>query len=305
MSYHFTALGTSAAVPTKTRGCSSYYLQMDSERILIDCGEGAQTQIIKHVSHGFKMNKVFITHAHPDHVLGLPGLIFSLNLNGRTKPLDVYGPETLHPWLLQQISFFEIDLNFEIRYNTHDFQTPQKLWTTQSLEFWAIPLDHTIPCCGFLAIKSEGVRKIKKSTIQSLNLSVSQIKQLKAGLDATGEDGVVYEATALTYKKPAEKILAFISDSRPLDNNLELLKEVHYIFHESTFLDADSHRAEFTGHSTAREAGQFAQHIQAKNLLLGHFSPRYPHPNLFISEASPYCSNVLAMQDGQRIDLKI
>ena len=305
MSYNFTALGTSAAVPTKSRGCSSYYLQMDSERILIDCGEGAQSQIIKHVTHGFKMNKVFITHAHPDHVLGLPGLIFSLNLNGRTKPLDLHGPETLHPWLLEQISFFEIELNFEIRYFKHDFQEPQKLWTTQSLEFWSIPLNHTIPCCGFIAIKSEGVRKIKKSTIQTLNLSVSQIKQLKAGLNVKGADGVEYESDALTFRKPAEKIIAFISDSRPLYENTELLDNVHYIFHESTFLDIDSSRAEFTGHSTAKEAGQFAQNIQAKNLLLGHFSPRYPHPNLFTNEAEAYCSNVVAMQDGQRIDLSI
>lgn len=303
MSNFFTALGTSAAIPTKTRSCSAYYLQIDGDRVLIDCGEGTQRQLVKYVQNGFRLTKIFISHAHADHVLGLPGLLFSMNLNGRNKLLEIIAPVSVNEWIKSQISFFDIELNYEIKWTVLDTSEEQLLWRGINFDFVSFPLDHTAPCAGLVAVKRGVKHKIKKSAVKEHRLNVEQIKDLKAGKDITLSSGEVLMNDKATFSKPSTKLFAYVSDTRTLSVKSELLSGVHYMIHESTFCEDLVARADITGHSTANQAASFAKDHDIHNLYLTHFSSRYQHPNSFYEEAIKVHEPIALLADGQKIPM--
>ena len=303
MSNFFTALGTSAAIPTKTRSCSAYYLQIDGDRILIDCGEGTQRQLVKYVQNGFRLTKIFISHAHADHVLGLPGLLFSMNLNGRNKVLEIIAPDSVNEWIKTQILFFDIELNYEIKWSVLNTSDEQLLWRGINYDFISFPLDHTAPCAGLVAVKRGLKHKIRKSVVNQYRLRVEQIKDLKAGKDIKLSSGEVLMNDKATFSKPSIKLFAYVSDTRALSGKSELLSDVHYMIHESTFCEDLIERADITGHSTAKQAATFAKKHAIKNLCLTHFSSRYQYPNSFYEEALKVHDTITLLSDGQKIPM--
>jgi ribonuclease Z len=304
MGNYFTALGTSAAIPTKNRSCSAYYLQIDGDRVLIDCGEGTQRQLVKYVQNGFRLTKIFISHAHADHILGLPGLLFSMNLNGRNKQLGIFAPAKVIDWVKAQINFFDIELNFDIEFTELDTYNHKTLWRGINYDFVSFPLDHTAPCAGLLAVKRGVNYKIRKSIVQSYKLSVDQIKALKLGQDLVLESGDVLLNSEATFSKPSVKLFAYVSDTRPIKHQEDLLSGVHHVIHESTFCEDLADRADLTGHSTANQAAQFAKFHSTKHLYLGHFSSRYLNAISFLNEASSIFQPVSLLSDGMKVKLE-
>lgn len=301
MANYFTALGTSAAIPTKNRSCSAYYLQIDGDRVLIDCGEGVQRQLVKYVQNGFRLTKIFISHAHADHILGLPGLLFSLNLNGRKKSLELIAPESVLDWVQFQINYFQIELKFKLDFTTLNTEDEQVVWRGINYDFISFPLDHTTPCAGLLAQKRGVNHKMRKSVISDYKLSVDQIKALKAGLDVELGAGKILLNSEATFSKPPKKLFAYISDTRPILQFSQLLADVHYLIHESTFCKDLSERADLTGHSTAQQAAMFAKLHRTKELFLGHFSSRYISQSMFLDEATAIYNPVRSLYDGLKV----
>ena len=304
MGNYFTALGTSAAIPTKNRSCSAYYLQIDGDRVLIDCGEGTQRQLVKYVQNGFRLTKIFISHAHADHILGLPGLLFSMNLNGRNKQLGIFAPAKVIDWVKAQIKFFDIELNFDIEFTELDTYNHKTLWRGINYDFVSFPLDHTAPCAGLLAVKRGVNNKIRKSIVQTYKLSVDQIKALKLGQDLVLESGDILLNSEATFSKPSVKLFAYVSDTRPIRHQEDLLSGVHHVIHESTFCEDLADRADLTGHSTANQAAQFAKFHSTKHLYLGHFSSRYLNATSFLNEASSIFQPVSLLSDGMKVKLE-
>ena len=303
MADFLTALGTSAALPTKKRSCSSYFLQIGNERILIDCGEGAQRQLNSYVPNGFRINRIFISHSHADHILGLPGLLLSMSLNGRQKELKIHLPQMVKDWLIMQMEFFMVDLGFDLDLIAHDFNAKTLLWSGQHHDFYSLPLDHTTNCCGLFVVKRKILYKLHKHVVNEHNLSVNQILDLKKGKDVQLENGALIKADEATYNIAEKKILAFLTDTRVIKDYASLINGTYHLIHESTFCDDLESRASETGHSTARQSAEFALEAQVKNLYLTHISSRYQNIQQFESEARSIFPRTTVLNDGFKIPL--
>ena len=303
MADFLTALGTSAALPTKKRSCSAYFMQIGNERILMDCGEGTQRQLNSFVPNGFRINRIFISHSHADHILGLPGLLLSMSLNGRNKVLYIYLPAIVKEWLCLQLGFFDVNLGYEIEMIEHDFDERALLWSGLHHNFYSIPLDHTTDCCGLQVVKRSIKYKLHKHIVKKYALTVDQILKLKKGEDIQLESGLTLGAKEATFDIPEKKVLAFITDTRVIKDYAPLLNGTYYLIHESTFCDDLEERAKETGHSTARQSAQFALQAEVKNLYLTHISSRYQNIQQFESEARSIFPRTVVLYDGFKIPL--
>src|SRR5665213_2471047 len=162
MPFELTILGSSSATPTPDRFPSAQYLVSGDHHMLIDCGEGAQIQMMRNGLKSFKVDKIFISHLHPDHFLGLPGLISSMSLQGRTAALDLYCPKGLQEILEVQFLFGEVHLNYELNYHIHEGDKKEVIFEDKRLKIISFPVNHRVPCRGFLFIEKKLPRKINK-----------------------------------------------------------------------------------------------------------------------------------------------
>src|ERR1039458_7378814 len=152
MPFELTILGSSSATPTPDRYPSAQFLVSGEHYMLLDCGEGAQMQIMRYGLKSFRSDKIFISHLHPDHFLGLPGLISSLSLKGRTLPLDIFCPKGLQEILEVQFLFGEVHLSYELIFHIHEDKAKQIIFEDKNLKVYSFPVNHRSPCWGFLFI---------------------------------------------------------------------------------------------------------------------------------------------------------
>jgi len=289
--FDITILGCSSATPIFNRHPTSQWVTINNTHILLDCGEGTQMQIMKYGFKASKLSHIFISHLHGDHFLGLIGLVSSMNLNGRTDELHIYGPPPLKGLL---------DLHFNvsdtiIRYPLHFHETYNSdniddwglflLMETRDFKISTIPLQHSIPCKGFLIEEKNPPRKIKKDLVMDLNIPAEAMDYLKKGLVYTDSDGNTYSPKILTESPREIRKYAFCSDTRYLPDLKEILMGVSTLYHETTFGHDFLPRAELTFHSTVTQAATLARDIQADKLLMGHFSARYRDLSPLLDEA--------------------
>ncbi|MFT4771279.1 MAG: ribonuclease Z [Cryomorphaceae bacterium] len=304
MKYEVTILGCGSATPTLRHGPTSQFLEHNSHYFLIDCGEGTQLQLRRYKVRFLRINHIFISHNHGDHCLGLPGLISTLHLLGRSKPLAVYCQEGLKEAVEFQLKISHSRLRFEINWHILNPEKKALIFETKKLEVFSFPLNHRVPCCGFLFAEKPHARNIKTSCINKYNIPVARIRQIKAGSDYVLEDGTVISNDQLTHQPEAPLSYAFCSDTAYQKQTAEFVQGADLIYHESTFLEADAERAESTFHSTASQAARVAKEANAKKLILGHYSARYKNMEPFLEEAIEVFSNVELADEGMVISLK-
>ncbi|MCZ4409780.1 ribonuclease Z [Cryomorphaceae bacterium 1068] len=304
MKFEVTILGCGSATPTLRHGPTSQLLEHDSHYFLIDCGEGTQLQLRRFKIRFLKINHIFISHNHGDHCLGLPGLISTLHLLGRTRPLDVYAQEGLKEAVEQQLKISHSRLRFEV--NWHNLNPNQKtlIFENKKLEIFSFPLNHRVPCCGFLFAEKAKARNIKPEYISKYNIPVARIRQIKAGSDYKLEDGTEISNDELTYSPESPLSYAFCSDTAYQKQTSGYVKGVDLLYHESTFLEEDAERAQFTFHSTASQAARVAKEASAGKLLLGHYSARYRDMEPFRAEAMDVFSSVELADEGLIVPVK-
>ena len=304
MKFEVTILGCGSATPTLRHGPTSQLLEHDSHLFLIDCGEGTQLQLRRFKIRFAKINHIFISHNHGDHCLGLPGLISTLHLLGRNRALFVYCQDGLKEAVEQQLKISHSRLRFEINWHTLDSTEKRLIFENKKLEVFSFPLSHRVPCCGFLFAEKPKPRNIKSEYITKYNIPVARIRQIKAGSDYTLEDGTVISNSELTYQAEPAASYAFCSDTAYLTRTAEFIRSVDLLYHESTFLESEIERAEFTFHSTAKQAAQVAKEAKAKKLVLGHYSARYRDMQAFKDEAMQVFSHVELADEGMTIPVK-
>ncbi|WP_027418275.1 ribonuclease Z [Crocinitomix catalasitica] len=302
MPLKLTILGSGSAVPNLNRGVSAQYLNFNERRILIDCGEGTQLQLRKFKIKFQRLQYIFISHLHGDHFLGIFGLISSMNLLGRDNKLTIFAPVGLEEIIRHQFKLTEVYLGFELEFITVDPTEKTKIFEDDKLNIYAFPLQHRIPCNGFLFEEKAKEHKIRKSAISKYNLSLVEILALKKGQNVMRDEITIKNEDCTL---PPEKSLqfAYCSDTKYLPRLTDWIEGADLLYHEATFLTAHKSRAKATGHSTAAQAATIAKDAKVGKLLLGHFSARYKDTVELLAEAIGVFDNVVCVEDGQAFKL--
>lgn len=283
--FELTILGCGSATPTLKHLPTSQVLNVREKLFMIDCAEGTQLQFrraglrFNHLSH------IFISHLHGDHCLGLPGLISTLALKGRTSDIHVYAPIGAEALFRPLFEFFCNGIPFEIYIHEIDTNVVTEVYTDRSLKVTAFPLTHRMPTCGFLFQEVGVLPHIRRDMIDFLEIPNCYIQNIKQGEGWTTPEGKFYPHEALTTPSEPPRSYAYCSDTRPVMGNVQLLKGVDLLFHEATFAETEAGRAKETFHSTAKQAASIAQAAQVRQLLIGHFSARYTDERLLLDEA--------------------
>jgi ribonuclease Z len=285
MKFEVTILGSSSATPIYNRNPTAQVLNINEHLYLVDCGEGTQVQMLRYDIKSSKIDHIFISHLHGDHYLGLIGLISSMHLNGRVKPLKLFGPAPLLEIINVQFQYSDTKLQYDLQFTATNPDKAEVILDNQDITVETIPLDHRVPTTGFLFKQKKRLRKILKEKAEALNIPVEQYALLKKGAPFTAADGTVYQNTELTVDSDRPKCYAFCSDTIYNERYFDQIANVDLLYHESTFLHNLLERANKTFHTTAWQAGQVALQTQAKSLLIGHFSARYKSLTELLDEA--------------------
>ncbi|HEY5327412.1 MAG TPA: ribonuclease Z [Mucilaginibacter sp.] len=275
MKFEVTILGSSSATPIYNRNPTSQALNINERLYLIDCGEGTQQQMLKFDVKASRIDHIFISHLHGDHYLGLVGLLSSMHLNGRIKPLKLYCPEQLKEIIDLQLKCSETTLQYPIEYKFTNPADAEVILENPDITVETIPLDHGIACTGFLFREKKRLRKLIKEKIDTFNIPAEYYPALKKGADYVAPDGKVYKNESLTLDSDAPKSYAYCSDTLYNERYFEQINNATLLYHEATFLNNMLERANGTRHTTALQAGEAALKTNAKKLLIGHFSARY------------------------------
>ena len=296
-------LGCSSASPTSERNPSAQLLNVAERYFLIDCGEATQIQLRRYKARFQRINHLFISHMHGDHFFGVPGLLSSMNLLGRRQELNIYCPEPLKELVDHINGAGDTRLSFKINWKFTSAAGKVLLFEDNKVEVYSFPLKHRIFCCGFYFREKPLPRKIDKSRLQSLDISFADIMRLKAGEDVVNTKGELILNKDATLDPFEPRSYAYCSDTIFNPAIVEYIKDVDLLYHESTFLEPMKERAAATFHSTAREAAEIAKMANAKTLVLGHYSARYPQLDGFIEEAAKVFPNCVLATDGKKIEI--
>jgi len=301
MTFELTILGSSGALPAHFRHPTAQIVNHNELFFLLDCGEGTQMQLDKFGIKRGKINHIFISHLHGDHYYGLMGLLTSYVLLARQQPLYVYGPQGLKDKIAAHIDVTDADIGFEIHINelvVPEINTCSLLIENEYLEIYYFPLAHRITCFGYLLKEKLRQRNIIKSKINEHQLTVTEILQLKAGEDVKRANELLVNED-FTKAPPKPRSYAFCTDTLPVIDNYNFLKEVDLLYHEATFLHNDTERAAQTHHTTTTQAAQVAQNLIAAKLLIGHFSAKYQNLDLLLDEAKQTFKNTNLAIEGE------
>jgi len=299
MSFELTILGTSSATPTLERHPSAQILGFQQNLFLIDCGEGTQLQMIRYGVRAHKIERIFISHLHPDHCAGLIGLLSTMNLNRRGPELHIYAPPRLREMIDAEFSCSEITMMYPIIYHNLEFDSIRTIFEDETITIKSIPLEHRISCCGFWFIEKKSAWKIDKTKIEGKEIPAPAYNILKQGHDFIAEDGQVLNYKELTKPNVKPSSYVYISDTIYLENIAKQLEDVDVLYHEATFLDDLKDKAISTYHTTAKEAAQFAAIANVKRLILGHFSARYNDLTPFLTEAHAIFLETILAEEGK------
>ena len=296
-------LGCGSALPTLKHNASSQLIEMRGKCFMVDCGEGAQMQFRRSHIHFSKLNAIFISHMHGDHCFGLMGLLSTLGMLGRTSKLRIYAPKDYEPLFKQQVEFFMQTMEYEMEMIPVDTEKQQVIYEDHSLTVETVPLQHRVPCCGFIFREKPTLPHIRRDMIDYYGIPVSQINNIKNGADWTNEDGDIIPNARLVQPADTPRSYAYCSDTRFMPALKEQVKGVTVLYHESTYTAEQEDRAKIYYHSTARQAATIAAGAGVGTLLLGHYSARYNDEQVLLEEAKAVFENSILTQEGMVFDV--
>ena len=295
-------LGTASAMPVATRNQSAQALQVHGRLFLMDAGEGVQTQMVRYRVPMAKLEAVFISHVHGDHVYGLFGLLSTFGMGGRMVPLHVYGPANLRPFINFFLSYNDW-LPYEIVFHPVNTRFPEVVFETKSVTVTAFPLLHGIETYGYIFREKEPQWNVRKECIAEHGLTLTEIGTLKRGEDVLREDGTVIPLAEAAYKPFVPRSYAYVSDTAVFPGEAEVLKDVTVLYHEATFLQEHEDKAATRFHSTTLQAARVALDAGVSRLLIGHYSSRNLDHRLYEAECRTVFPETYAASDGDVFEI--
>jgi ribonuclease Z len=300
-----TFLGTAGALPSIERAPSAVLLEREGDRLLFDCGEGTQRQMMRYRT-GFSIDAICISHLHGDHILGIPGLLQTMDFNGRSAPLQVVAPPGGQPAIEELIGVGGFRPSFPLELSTAAAGRP----AIDAEDYSVIPVrtDHRGgPSVGYLLREASRLGRFDRTAAEALGVPPGPLfGQLHQGASVELEDGqVIHSEEVVGPSRPGRQVL-YTGDSRPVGQFDEVSGEVDLMIHDATFAEADVARAETTGHSTAAQAAMDAVANDARRLALIHLSSRYGGDTsgvLAEARAAAPDVTVLAPADGETVEI--
>ena len=270
-------LGTSSGTPTKDRNVSGVSIKMTGSKswYLVDCGEGTQHQILRTNLSLKKLDSIFITHAHGDHCYGLPGLLASAAMAGRTDALKIIAPQAIKEFIEVVAKSTELRLSYEVDFI--EIESLSERFSTEDFLIDVIEVSHRVPSYAFSFIERNIDKKLNTEKLLEEGIESGPIwGKLQSGADVTLDDGEIlhYEDYLLPGRKPRMVIVCGDNDNPYLLK--EYAEQANVLVHEATYTEEVAQKVgKYPQHSSAKIVAQFAESIALKNLVLTHFSPRY------------------------------
>lgn len=304
MSLRVIFLGTAGSVPTPKRSLPAIVIQRKGELLIFDCGEGIQRQMIQ-ASVGFhRRTKIFITHMHGDHVLGLPGLLQTMALLDRERKLKIYGPSGIEAFVraIQQTVQFNLTFPLEIR----EVKDANIVCEENEYEIHAVWADHVVPTLAYALIEKPRPGKFNPEKAKALGIPEGSLwSKLQHGSAVKLPNGrVVRSEEVVGPQRPGRKIV-YSGDTRPTENVAELALNADLLIHDGTFDDELTDKAYEDGHSTASQAAETANKAEVKWLILTHVSARYKNPDVLVEQARKIFLKTDIAEDFVKIGLPL
>ena len=290
-------------MPVRGRNQSAQALQVHGRLFLLDCGEGTQYALVRDRVPMMKLDSLFLTHIHGDHVFGIFGLLSTLGMKGRQMPLNIFAPVNFGPILKFFLSYYGDGIGFEIRYTPLKMKEPETILETKSLRVQAFPLNHGIETFGFRFEEKEPPFNVNKDAIEKYGLTLTEIGTLKRGEDVLRADGSVIPAAEAAYKPFVPRSYAYVTDTAPFPEEAEWLKGTTVIYHETTYLDELAEQGAQRHHSTTLQAARLAKDAGAGKLLIGHYSSRNAEIKSYEAECRSLFPETYATSDGDTYDI--
>ncbi|WP_423189496.1 ribonuclease Z [Alkalibacterium sp. f15] len=302
-------LGTGSGVPAKHRNVSSMMLKLLDERNalwLFDCGEATQQQILKTTIKPRKIEKIFITHMHGDHIFGLPGLLSSRAFQGGESAITIYGPKGIKQYVTMSLKLSQSHIRYGIRFVEIEnegiiFEDNQFLVTTKRLQ-------HGIPSFGYRIVEKDREGELMADKLQAIGVPFGPMfGKLKKGETIVLEDGQEINGENFVGPKQKGRIVTILGDTKFSLKSIELAENADVLVHESTFIHSDMELAHSYNHSTNLEAVAVAQKAKASKLLLTHISARYLYADskLMEKEAQTLFPNTFVMSDFTEVSIPL
>lgn len=304
MSIRVTFLGTAGSIPTNTRNLPSVLIQRQDEHIMFDCGEGTQRQMIKAKISFHKKMKIFITHMHGDHILGLPGLLQTMALMDRQRLLEIYGPIGIGQFLEAMKESMQFALTFEI-----DVKEILKEGTIAEEDEYRIDAkasNHVLPSFAYCLLEKPRPGKFYPEKAKALGIPEGELwSKLQHGTDVILADARTIHPSEVTGLPREGRRIVYTGDTRPIADFQAFARNTDLLIHESTFDDALAEKASEDGHSTPSQAAQAAFDAKAKTLILTHISARYSDPTLLLEQALKIFKNTQIAEDLLELELPL
>jgi len=298
--FELTILGSGSATPTLNRNPASQILNVQNHLVLIDCGEATQLALRKNKIKFQRINQIFISHLHGDHYLGLPGLLSTFSLLGRTNPLDIFGPADLEKIINLHFSVSGRIPDYPIRFYQVKTNNKKLIFENKIMLVWAFPLKHRIETYGFLFEEKPKLRHINSDAMRKYSIPHYKYNALKQGADYTIEKTKeIIPNEKLTHSASPSFKYAYCSDTAFFPKITGWIENADCLFHETTFMEKDRELAKKTFHSTTIEAAEIAKQAKVGQLIIGHYSARYLNLELLVEECKSIFENTDAATDGK------
>ena len=293
-------LGTSAAQPTAKRGLSCICLEREGEILMFDAGESSQISYMKSGLGWNKKMKLFVTHLHGDHCVGILGLLQTMSMQNRTESLEIFGPKGIDEFLAANIKILNFGLSFSILITIVNEGT---IYENNKFLIHAAKANHSITAFSYLFEEKDKPGRFNVEKAKELGIPEGELwNKLQNGEDITNNEKIIKPEQVLGKKRLGKKI-GISGDTMPTKELEEFFRECDYLVFDSTFLDEEKQKAQDTCHSTAKQAAELGKNANVKNLILTHFSARYKDEIGHKTEAEQIHNSVIIAKDLLEVEI--
>jgi len=294
-------LGTSAAQPTENRGLSCICLEKDGEIMMFDAGEAAQISFMKSGLGWNKKMKLFVTHMHGDHCVGILGLLQTMSMQNRTETLEIFGPSGIEEFIGANIKILNFGLSFPVLITTIK---EGKIFEDEKFSMYVCKANHSVAAFSYLFEEKDKPGRFHLEKAKDLGIPEGKLwSELQSGHEIMINERIIKPEQVLGEKRPGKKI-GISGDTMPTKDLEKFFENCDYLVFDSTFLDEEKQRAQDTCHSTAKQAATLGKNAKVKNLILTHFSARYKDETGHLKEAQEIHNSVITAKDLLEVEIK-
>jgi len=294
-------LGTSASQPTENRGLSCICLEKEGEILMFDAGEATQISYMKSGLGWNKKMRMFVTHLHGDHCVGILGLLQTMSMQNRTETLEIFGPSGIDEFIAANIKILNFGLSFPILIT---IVKEGKILENEKFSMYACKANHSVTAFSYLFKEKDKPGRFNVEKAKELGIPEGELwNKLQNGNEIIINEKIIRPDQVLGEKRPGKKI-GISGDTMPTKELEKFFEECDYLVFDSTFLDEEKQRAQDTCHSTAKQAATLGKNAKVKNLVLTHFSARYKDEVGHLKEAQEIHNSVITARDLLEIEIK-